>query len=292
MSLRQYEYALAIAEEGSVTAAAERLRVAQPSISQQIRALERELGVTLFGRTPQGLVPTVTGRAFLKEAEIAVSASRRARAAARAESGDLAGELVVASQMGLGSRQLPVALGALRRRYPALAVTLFEESDPADVERMARQGRLDLALVNAAPQRCGFEEHRLGVEPYVAIFGGGHPLLAAATLTLADLAGEPWIRFTRGSVLEDLVSGALREAGVAVTTVARASQIVTAVRLAAEGVGITIVPAAAIPPGCEDHARALEPPLSQPVIAAVRQHAGPAETALLDLLRWQHWHDA
>ena len=78
MSLRQYEYALAIAEEGSVTAAAERLQVAQPSVSQQIRSLERDLGVDLFARTPQGLVPTVSGRAFLREAEIAVVAFRRA----------------------------------------------------------------------------------------------------------------------------------------------------------------------------------------------------------------------
>lgn len=83
MSLRQYEYALAVAEEGSVTAAAELLRVAQPSVSQQIRGLERELGVQLFDRTPTGLVPTVVGRAFLREAEIAVAAARRARATAR-----------------------------------------------------------------------------------------------------------------------------------------------------------------------------------------------------------------
>src|SRR5690606_35136927 len=63
MSLRQYEYALAVAEHGSVTAAADELRVAQPSMSQQIRNLERDLGVTLFARTPSGLVPTVVGRA-------------------------------------------------------------------------------------------------------------------------------------------------------------------------------------------------------------------------------------
>ena len=84
MSLRQYEYALAIAAEGSVTAAAELLRVAQPSVSQQIRSLERDLGVELFARTPTGLVPTSVGRAFLREAEVAVSAARRARAMARA----------------------------------------------------------------------------------------------------------------------------------------------------------------------------------------------------------------
>lgn len=91
MSLRQFEYALAVAEEGSVTAAAERLRVAQPSMSQQIRNLERELGVKLFARTPTGLVPTVAGRAFLREAEVAVKAARRARATARAGADDLVG---------------------------------------------------------------------------------------------------------------------------------------------------------------------------------------------------------
>jgi DNA-binding transcriptional LysR family regulator len=118
MSLRRYEYALAVAEQGSVTAAAELLHVAQPSMSQQIRGLERELGVTLFARTPTGLVPTVVGRAFLREAQLAVNASRRATATARAGADELIGELVVSAQMGFGTRQLPGALDALRRRFP------------------------------------------------------------------------------------------------------------------------------------------------------------------------------
>lgn len=82
MSLRQFEYALAVAGAGSVTAAAERLHVAQPSVPQQIRGLERDLGVKLFARTPGGLVPTAAGRAFLRDAEVAVRAARRARATA------------------------------------------------------------------------------------------------------------------------------------------------------------------------------------------------------------------
>ncbi|HEY3480409.1 MAG TPA: LysR family transcriptional regulator, partial [Streptomyces sp.] len=147
MSLRQYEYALAVAEEGSVTAAAEQLRVAQPSVSQQIRGLERELGVQLFARTPTGLVPTVVGRAFLREAEVAVRASRRARATARASADDLVGELVVAVQLGFGTKQLPSALGALRRRYPRLEVTVFEEPSSAELERLGRRGTIDLALM-------------------------------------------------------------------------------------------------------------------------------------------------
>lgn len=156
MSLRQFEYALAVAEEGSVTAAAELLHVAQPSVSQQIRGLERELGVKLFARTPTGLVPTVVGRAFLREAEGAVKASRRARATARAG----ADELVVAVQMGFGTRQLPGALNALRRRFPRLEVTVFEEPSSAE---LGRRGVLDLALM-AACEQSPADAHHLGDE--------------------------------------------------------------------------------------------------------------------------------
>ncbi len=104
MTLCQYEYALAVAAEGSVTAAAERLHVAQPSMSQQIRSLERDLGASLFARTPTGLTPTAVGRAFLREAQVAVNAARRARATARAAADDLGGELLVSVQMGFGTR--------------------------------------------------------------------------------------------------------------------------------------------------------------------------------------------
>lgn len=149
MSLRQFEYALAVAEAGSVTAAAELLHVAQPSMSQQIRGLERDLGVELFARTPTGLVPTVVGRAFLREAEVAVSAARRARATARAGAEELEGELVVAAQMGFGTRQLPGALSGLRRRFPRLEVTVFEEPSSAELDRLCRRGVLNLALMAA-----------------------------------------------------------------------------------------------------------------------------------------------
>ncbi|MYS75281.1 LysR family transcriptional regulator, partial [Streptomyces sp. SID5926] len=194
MSLRQFEYALAVAEEGSVTAAAEALRVAQPSVSQQIRGLERDLGVELFSRTPTGLVPTVAGRAFLRDAEIAVNAARRARATARAGSEELAGELVVAVQMGLGTRQLPGALSALRRRFPRLEVTVFEEPNPTELERLARGGVLDLAIMAGPCEEGLYDGHHLGDEEFVVVLAAGHPQLAADRVALRDLEREPWVR--------------------------------------------------------------------------------------------------
>ncbi|MEU7484802.1 LysR family transcriptional regulator [Streptomyces sp. NPDC042319] len=288
MSLRQFEYALAVAEEGSVTAAAERLHVAQPSMSQQIRGLERELGVDLFARTPTGLVPTVVGRAFLREAEAAVSAARRARATARAGADELVGELTVAVQMGFGTRQLPGALSALRRRFPRVEVTVFEEPSSAELERLCRRGVVDLALM-AACERTPADAHHLGDEEFVVVLGAGHPQLAADRVELRELEGESWVRFDRDSALDGVLLEVLRDNELAPATAARVSQTATAVRWAAHGLGVTLVPASAVPHRDEHLVRPVLPAVSQPVIAVVRSSAGPAETALLEFLRQETW---
>lgn len=291
MSLRQFEYALAVAEQGSVTAAAELLHVAQPSVSQQIRGLERELGVELFARTPTGLVPTAVGRAFLREAEVAVSASRRARATARAGAEELVGELVVSVQLGLGTRQLPGALGVLRRRFPRLEVTVFEEPSSAELERLCRRGVLDLALM-AACERTPAHAHHLGAEEFVVVLGAGHPQLAADRVELRELAGEPWVRFDRDSALDAVLLNVLRDHDPTPATAARVSQTATAVRWAAQGLGATLVPAAAVPHGHEHLVRPVSPAVSLPVLAVLRPGAGPAETTLLELLRRETWADS
>lgn len=288
MSLRQFEYALAVAEEGSVTAAAERLRVAQPSVSQQIRGLERELGVELFARTPTGLVATAVGRSFLREAEVAVSAARKARATARAGADELVGELVVAAQMGFGTRQLPGALDTLRRRFPRLEVTVFEEPSSAELERLCRRGVLDLALM-AACERTPEDAHRLGDEEFVVVLGDGHRQLAADRVDLRELEGETWVRFDRDSALDGVLLSVLRDNDLTPATAARVSQTATAVRWAAHGLGVTLVPVSAVPQGYEHLVRPVLPAVSQPVVAVLRQGAGPGETALLDLLRRETW---
>lgn len=274
-----------------MTAAAELLHVAQPSVSQQIRGLERELGVKLFARTPTGLVPTVVGRAFLREAEGAVKASRRARATARAGADELAGELVVAVQMGFGTRQLPGALNALRRRFPRLEVTVFEEPSSAELEQLGRRGVLDLALM-AACEQSPADAHHLGDEEFVVVLGAGHRQLAADRVELRELEGEPWVRFDRDSALDGVLLNVLRDNGLTPTTAARVSQTATAVRCAAHGLGVTLVPASTVPHGHEHLARPVFPVVSQPVIAVVRQSAGPAETALLELLRQETWSES
>lgn len=288
MSLRQYEYALAVAEEGSVTAAAQRMHVAQPSMSQQIRALERELGVKLFARTPSGLVPTTVGRAFLREAEIAVGAARRARATAKAGAEEVAGEMVVAVQMGFGARQLPRAIAALRRRHPRLEITVLEEPSSAELDRLCRRGVLDLALM-AECDRTPERAHHLGDEELVVVLDKGHPALAESRVSLRTLALEPWVRFDSASALDAVLRDRLARAQVAPATAARVSQTTTAVRWAASGLGAALVPASAVPGELAHLARPVSPAVSQPVIAVLRPTPGPAETTLLELLRQETW---
>ncbi|MDZ7886715.1 MAG: LysR family transcriptional regulator substrate-binding protein [Mycobacterium sp.] len=209
---------------------------------------------------------------------------------ARAAEGELAGELIVAVHMGLGTRQLPQALGQLRNRYPKLQVTLHEEPDPADMERLLRQGTLDMVLVHRIPTGCTFDTHPLGEEAYVAVLPKAHPLLSGgATLRLEDLASEGWIRFRRTSLLDDYLARLLANAGLSPQSVARASQISTAVRLVAQGLGVTVVPASAIPEGFEELACPLLPSLTGPVLVGVRRNPSSAEMAMLDHLNQQNW---
>lgn len=290
MSFRQYEYALAVAAAGSVTAAAEQLHVAQPSMSQQIRNLERELGVELFARTPSGLIPTVAGSAFLQEAEVAVKASHRARATARASADEVTGELVVAAQLGFGTRQLPGALDALRERFPRVEITVFEEPSATELDRLCRGGTLGLALM-AACEQPPEDAHHLGEEEFVAVLGSGDPQLAVDRVNLRELAGQPWVRFDRESALDEVLLNVLRDNELTPPTAARVSQTATAVRWAAHGLGVTLVPATAVPHGYEHLTRPVAPTVSHPVIAVIQQHTGPAGMALLELLRHETWNN-
>jgi len=123
----------------------------------------------------------------------------------------------------------------------------------------------------------------------VVVLGTGHRLLAADRVELRELEGEPWVRFDRDSALDSVLLNVLRDDETTPTTAARVSQTATAVRWAADGLGVTLVPASAVPPGYEHLVRPVSPAVPQPVIAVLRHGAGPAETALLELLRQETW---
>lgn len=283
MTLRQLSYALTIAELGSVTAAAERLHLSQPSLSQQLRALEREVGVDLFVRGNRGLVPTEAGRRFLVEARVAVDAARRARTAAQACDGQITGNLVVAVERSHALALLPAALRQLRSIHPDLRIEVLEAEDCAELQRLVRDGIADLAVGGMNPSP-GLDFQSLGEEVFVVVLPPGDLLLERSTVPMGALAGHPWVRHTGGCVEQALFDQAMGRLNTGVDTVAKASQASAAVALAAAGIGVTLVPAGVVPVEASHLARPLEPPLSRAVQVATRSPAGPASDAMVAAL--------
>ncbi|MDO9408980.1 LysR family transcriptional regulator [Patulibacter sp.] len=289
MTLRQMEYVVAIADAGSVTAAAEALHVAQPSLSQQLRTLERELGVELFVRGGRGLVPTAAGRGFLTDARAALDASRRARTVAQACGGAIAGELIVAVERSHAVLQLPAALGVLRRLHPALRIEVVEVGACAELERAVRTGTADVA-VGGLPDASDLQVHPLGVEAFVVVLPEGDALLGCgAPVRLRSLGGRAWISHGAGCVEERLLTEAMRREGVEVDTVARTTQVDTAIRLATAGIGFAVVPEGAVDATARPLARRLAPTLERAVAVATRTPPGLAESALVDALLVADW---
>lgn len=280
MSLRKFEYALAVADAGSVTAAAERLHVSQPSLSQQLKALERELGVQLFFRGPRGLVPTGAGSAFLLDARTAVDAARRARTSAQAFCGEIRGQLVVAVERSHALNQLPLALGAVRAAHPALRLEVVEAPDCAELRRLVRDGAADVA-VGGMVGEDGLAFTALGDEEFVVVLPPDDPLLDDDAVEMGALAGHPWVRHTGGCVESSLFARAMGRLSGTVDTVARATEAHAAVALAAAGVGVTLVPAGTVSAEHAHLARPLEPPLSRPVVVATRRPGGAGPAALV-----------
>src|SRR5260370_11229061 len=145
MSLRQVQFLVAIADEGSFTRAAERLLVAQPSLSQQLKGLEQELGGQLLERLPTGVRLTAAGKAFMPDARLAVTHAAHAARSARSALGLEAGELEVATVTSIAFGVLPPAFELWRARYPATTLALRQDQHRAPLEAASWAGAGDIA---------------------------------------------------------------------------------------------------------------------------------------------------
>src|SRR5262245_29155625 len=189
MELRHLRYFVAGAHEGHITRAAEKLRIQQPPLSQQIRALEREIDAPLFARHPRGVTLTDAGRAFLTDAEAILAsvehAKIRARRTARGETGRIAvGFTTSAPFHPLVAR----AIREFRATRPDVSFVL-EETGSGDLVSGLRDGRLDVAFIRSGlVEPEGIAVHELLHEDTVAAFPSRHRLVRRPKLTLKDLA--------------------------------------------------------------------------------------------------------
>ncbi|MFE0733849.1 LysR family transcriptional regulator [Streptomyces sp. NPDC058855] len=189
MELRQLRYFVAVADAGGFGAAAERLTIVQSAVSQQVRRLERELGVVLFERTTRRVRLSAAGERLLPEARtVLAAADRTARIAADIAAG-ADGVLRLGAVHAPGDR-IPRLLAGLAAHAPGVQVRLHRL--PV-TERLAavREGELDAALVRALPAAPGLELLPLWQDPLLVALPAGHPLAAREALRLEDLAGLP-----------------------------------------------------------------------------------------------------
>ena len=195
--LRQLRSFVAVAEEGSLTRAAARLHIAQQSLSQQMRTLELQLGVTLFERSPRGVALTDVGAVLLREARPVLAQADRAVEAVRRAASGAQGDLRVGFLSTVANYFMPPVVRAFRVRHPGIHLHTEDVSIAALVAGL-RDGSLDAGL-SRPPLVDDLETEVVLREPVAAVLPDGHPLADRAELTLADLAGEPWVLTPRAS---------------------------------------------------------------------------------------------
>lgn len=248
MQLHQVRYFLAVARAGSMTAAAKSLYLSQPSLSEQIRKLERELGCELFQRHGRGLVLTAAGEVFRTHAERAMHELEQAREGVHEVLGLRAGRIGVGVLPSVGAALLPRVLATFRQRYPGVDVDLVEESVSSLFEEMVSAGRLDVAIMRRPRRRSDLAERLLVREPLVLLAPGSHPLAGADVVDPAVLRDEPFVAFKPGYGLRDLMLNVTTRAGFEPRIVVETGQLDIARALVAAGVGVTILPRMAATP--------------------------------------------
>jgi DNA-binding transcriptional LysR family regulator len=248
MDLRHLRYFVAVAEEGNITRAAERLGMQQPPLSQQIHALETELDIQLFRRKPRGVVLTDGGRTLLADARRILvdvdSALAKAQRTARGEQGRI---VIGFTSSAPFHPFVPRVLRAFRDSNPRVSMVL-EEGGTADLVAALRAGRLDAAFIRSAiSDGEGVSVHALLKEEMCAALPVGHVLARgkrSTRLPLAKLEQEPFVLYRRasGPGLYDGIVGACHAAGFAPRIEQEAPRIVATLNLVASGLGVTIVP--------------------------------------------------
>ncbi|MEV3872508.1 LysR substrate-binding domain-containing protein [Streptomyces sp. NPDC049906] len=246
MDLRQLEYFVAVAEEGSFTRAARRVHISQSGVSAQIRHLERVLGAELFDRSTRTVALTAAGRAALVHARSALAAAAAVGQAVDEVSDLIRGRLSVGMVIGCTLTPLFDALAAFHRAHPGVEVVLTEQNSDRLVEEV-RAGALDLALIGtatAAPE--GLEAQTVVSERLVAAVPARHPLARRRRLTLDDLIAHPLVCMPPGTGLRTVLDDACAARGLHPRVALQASAADAVVDLAARGLGVAVLSASMV----------------------------------------------
>ncbi len=244
MELRHLRYFAMVAEELHFGRAAERLGIAQPPLSQQIKALEEEIGAPLFLRTKRHVSLTAAGAAFLMEARKTLDQADRARNAARRAARGEMGQLVVGFVSSAVYGEFPSIFRRMRTLHPNVTLILRDLTSEEQVEAMMAH-QLDVGVIR--PPVAGTESLAMRViwnEPILAALPQTHPLAKQKEIAIGALAEESFLLVPRefGPGFYDQIIRACAQAGFVPRVVQEARGIQTIVCLVAGGMGVSLVP--------------------------------------------------
>ncbi|GAB2691876.1 LysR family transcriptional regulator [Paenibacillus thermoaerophilus] len=245
MELRQLLYTVQIAQEKNFSRAAEKLHIAQPSLSQQLSKLEKEIGVLLFQRSTNSVELTHAGAVFVEKAQKILDLVDQLHK----EMDDIAqmrkGRLTVGSLPITGAHILPLVLPAYRSRYPEIDVTLVEEST-ARLEQLTLAGQTEISLLTLPLLDATLDFEPVFEENIVLAVPPGHRLAAEVStgreIAVEELEHEPFIVLKKGQGFRHISLELCRKAGFEPRIVFESSNIETVQSLVATGMGIAFVP--------------------------------------------------
>lgn len=244
MELRHLRYFVVVAETCHFGQAAERLRMAQPPLSQQIRQLEAELGAELLTRTTRSVKLTPAGEAFLEDAQRILrsvdEAARRARQFAEGKAGTL--------RIGLTGTasytQLPALARLVKEHLPDVVLDIYTEMLTPAIELALAVGELDVGVLRPPTSEASLTVRAIARENFVVALPAGHRLTSADTVTVGELRAEDFIMYPAGSrsVVNEAVMRACRAAGYHPHVAHESGKTSTQLSLVAAGLGIAVLP--------------------------------------------------
>ena len=244
MELRHLRYFIAVAEEGSLSNAAERrLHTAQPSLSRQIRDLEMEIGVKLLQRQPRGIALTAAGRVFLDHARMAlVQVETAVEAARRAEQPDKP-VFVVGFLVGQEVPWLPETLRIFREEAPGVEINFSSVSSP-ELALALMRGKVDVAFMRRETQNTGLAYKPLIKEPLIVILPKGHRLAANEAIPPRELTREIFIKPALAApVLRKVIDDYSKKAGITLNAAYEGENLSAIMSLVASTGGLALCPA-------------------------------------------------
>jgi DNA-binding transcriptional LysR family regulator len=290
MDLRQLRYLVALADERHFTRAAEREHIAQPALSQQIRRLEQEFGLSLVQRTTRHVAMTEAGELLAARARLILADVEAAEAELRSLTGLQTGRVAVGVIHTMGPVDVSLPLALFHQEHPGIELSVREHSSE-ELAEMLRVDEIDLAFLSVTER---IESHGLGLQQLVSeelwvVLPCEHPLAERGEIRMAELAAEEFISYREGARLRELLIAAGAHAGFRPQIKLESNESQRIRRLVERGLGVAILPRTdAEGPGAEvAGVRLVDPAQFRDITLAWREgrRPAPAASAFLALAR-------